>query len=322
MLAVRPRTAGSVVTATQVQVDGRDVRLTSPDKVLVAGGVTKRDLVEHWLLVGRAALAHGRGALVSARRAPDGPDGEAFFQKNAPRGMPEWVRTAEVARNDGSRVRHVVLEDVAHLVALVQFGTVEVHVSLTGVDQPDRPRELVIDLDPPDGADHALVRRATRRTLAVCDELGLPTRLKASGSSGFHVHVPVTAADLATVHDVAHGIASLLVHRHPDELTTELHKEDRGGRVLVDWFRNTGGATVVAPWSPRIIPGAPCAVPLDRAELSGADPRGWPVPAVRRRLAQRDDPWADDGVVATDLVEQRRTLADALRELDPTAPDA
>ena len=305
----------------EVEVDGHVVRLSSPDKVLVAGGVTKHDLVEHWLLVGRLTLDHCRDAPVSARRAPDGPDGELFFQKNVPSGMPDWVRTAAYDRREGGRTEHVVLADVAHLVALVQFGTVEVHVGLAPVDDRERPRELLLDLDPPGGSDHAVVRRATRRVLDLCDELGLPARLKTSGSKGFHVHVPVTGLDTEDVRMVAGALARVLAHRHGDELTTEFRKEDRGERVLVDWFRNSPGATAVAPWSPRALPGAPCAVPLDRDELAGADPRAWTVDAVRRRLAQKDDPWADDGVEPTDLRAEWPALRDALDEVGQRAPE-
>lgn len=272
----------------------RTVSLSSPDKELVRG-VTKRAFAEHWQRVGDMTLAACHGRLVSAKRAPDGPDGEVFFQKNAPQGMPGWISTARVPSDssDDGHVDHIVLDDVGHLLALAQFGTVEVHVSTWSVDDPWHPREIVLDLDPPPTAAVDAVRSAVHLTLALCDELGLPTLLKTTGSKGFHVHVPVTGCDQERARDAAELLAAELARRHPDELTTEFRKDDRRGRVLVDWWRNSGGATAVAVWSPRIADGAPCAVPIGRDEVDEVVPDQWRIADVPERLEDAGDPWAD-----------------------------
>ncbi|MGH3950573.1 MAG: non-homologous end-joining DNA ligase, partial [Pseudonocardiaceae bacterium] len=113
-----------------------------------------------------------------------------------------------------------------------------------------------------------------------------------------------------TAHDVARDLATLAADRHPDELTVAHRKRDRGDRVFVDWLRNARGQTVVVPYGVRARPGAPVAAPLDSDELSdGVDPRRWTVTNIRRRLAQRDDPWASPPP-GTDLVDARRHLAE------------
>lgn len=278
----------------EIEVAGRTVHLSSPDKELVRG-VTKLAFAEHWQRVGVRTLAQCHGRLVSGKRAPDGPDGDAFFQKNVPTGMPPWISTARVPSegSDEGHIDHVVLDDAGHLVALVQFGTVEVHVSTWSVDAPWQPREIVLDLDPPPDAPVDAVREAVHRTLALCDELDLPTMLKTTGSKGFHVHVPITDADQGLARNAAQLLADELATRHPDQLTTEFRKQDRRGRVLVDWWRNSGGATAIAVWSPRTAEGAPCAVPIHRDEVDAVLPDQWRLADVPQRLDEADDPWED-----------------------------
>lgn len=293
---------------TDVMAGDRTVSVSSPDKLLVRG-VPKLAFAEHWALVGERTLAHCHGRLVSAKRAPDGPDGDTFFQKNVPAGMPSWISTARVPSDssDDGHVDHVVLDDAGHLVALAQFGTVEVHVGIWSVDAPWQPREIVLDLDPPAGADVDDVRRAVRRTLALCDELELPTLLKTTGSKGFHVHVPCDEVDMDTARAAASALAEELARRHPNELTTEFRKQDRRGRVLVDWWRNSGGATAVAVWSPRVAAGAPCAVPVHRDEVDDVVPDQWRIADVPDRLADDGDPW-DAAPGPTDLSQVLEAL--------------
>lgn len=277
-----------------VEGGGRTVGVSSPEKELVRG-VTKLAFAEHWQRVGDMTVAACHGRLVTAKRAPDGVGGEVFFQKNLPSGMPSWISTARVpsSGSEDGHIDHLVLDDVGHLLALAQFGTVEVHVGTWSVDAPWQPREIVLDLDPPPGEPVEAVRAALHWTLELCDELGLPTHLKTTGSKGFHVHVPVAGCDQDRARNASEVLAAELARRHPDELTTEFRKEDRRGRVLVDWWRNSGGATAVGVWSPRLAPGAPCAVPIRRDEIDTVVPNQWGLHDVPARLAEAGDPWAE-----------------------------
>ena len=278
----------------EIEAGGRTVGLSSPDKDLVPD-VTKRAVAEHWRRVGAMTLAHCRGRVLTLKRAPDGAGGDVFYQKNAPAGLPPWISVARLPSDsaDDGYIEAIVLDDVGHLLALAQFGTVEVHVGMWSVDQPWQPREIVLDIDPPRGADITEVRQAVHWTLELCDELELPTLLKTTGSKGFHVHVPVTDCALERARDAAQMLADELARRHPDDLTTEFRKQERRGRVLVDWWRNSSGATAVAVWSPRVARGAPCAVPIHRDELDHVLPAQWPLHAVPQRLDEVGDVWQD-----------------------------
>jgi len=301
---------------TVVRVDGRELQITNADKVLFpAAGITKWQLVEHQLACGELMLPLIADRPVTLRRYPDGINGEDWFQKHLPPGLPTWVRRASVPRGAaGERIEQVVVDTMASLVYLANLAAIELHVGPSPVHEPDHPRELVFDLDPPPGAEPPVVRRATRRVRAVLDEFGMASRLKTTGSVGFHVHVPLDgAATQALARDVAKAIATIAVRRHPGELTIEHRRARRSGRVLVDWFRNSPAQTAIAPYSVRARPSAPVATPMDWSELSRTRPQRWTLTSLPRRLAQQGDVWAAP-IPASDLHELAPTIAEALAE--------
>ncbi|MFO7776728.1 MAG: non-homologous end-joining DNA ligase [Nitriliruptoraceae bacterium] len=301
---------------TVVRVDGRELRVTNPDKVLFpAAGITKRQLVAHQLTCAEVMLPLVADRPLTLRRYPDGIDGDGWFQKHPPPGLPSWVQRASIPRGSaGERIEHVVVDGVATLVYLANLAAIELHIGPAPVQEPDHPRELVVDLDPPPGAEPPVVRRATRRVQAVLDELGMASRLKTTGSAGFHVHVPLNgAATQALARDVAKAVATITARRHPGELTVEHRRARRTGRVLIDWFRNSPAQTAIAPYSVRARPSAPVATPMDWSELGRTQPQRWTITSLPRRLARQGDVWADP-VAASDLHELAPTIAAALAE--------
>lgn len=300
--------------STYRDVDGRRIPISNPDKVLFPEvGVTKGELVDHYEFCAALILAQIRGRPLTLLRYPDGIGTEGWFQKHAPAHLPSWISSASIGERGG--VEHIVAADAATLVYLANLAAIELHVGPAPASDPDRPDELVIDLDPPKGAEVAQVRRATRRCRDLLVELGVSPRLKTSGSSGFHVHVLLEGGgtqDLAR--GVARGIATVLAGRFPDELTTEHRIDRRRGRVFVDWLRNSPKQTFIAPYSVRARPTAPVATPMDFSELAGTDPRRWTIRSLRRRLAQRDDPWAGEPR-RVDLHRVAADLSSALAEV-------
>jgi bifunctional non-homologous end joining protein LigD len=288
-----------------------NVQITHPDKVLFPGdGITKGDLAAYYERVAEWMLPHVKNRPVSMQRFPDGIDGKGFFHKDIPDYFPDWVRRVEVPKANGS-VTHAVISNAATLVYLVGQNTVTPHVWLSRADRPWQPDRLVIDLDPPPGADFAAVRRAARWTGDLLSELGLSPFAQVTGSKGIHVWSPLRRrARFDDVRALCRDVGRVLAARHPDELTTEFRKANRGGRILVDTARNGYAQTAVPPYAVRPRPGGPVATPIAWEELSDPKlrPDRWTVGNIMRRLGARGDPWADISSYARGISRARRRI--------------
>ena len=207
-------------------------------------------------------------------------------------------------------MRHPVIDSADALRYVVNQGTVSIHLLGGTVERPDVPVELLIDLDPSID-DPAQVVEATGAVRGLLEDLSVTGFVKTTGSRGIHVHVPLRGdAGFDAVGALAHHLAGVLVDRHPDLLTVEFSKAERGDRLFVDVLRNAPAQHAVAPYTLRPRPGAPVAVPLAWDEIDGSwDPAGTPLRSLFRRLGSlRRDPWAD-------LEEHRVTAADIARRL-------
>ena len=290
------------------------VEITHPDKVLFPDdGITKADLASYYERVSEWMLPHVRARPVSMQRFPDGIAGQGFFHKNIPDHFPEWVRRVEVPKEDGT-VTHAITCDADTLVYLVGQNTITPHVWLSRADRVLQPDRLVVDLDPA-GRDFAAVRRAARRTGELLRELGLAPFAQVTGSKGIHVWAPVRRGPgFDELRAFARDVGAVLAERHADELTVEMRKAKREGRILIDVMRNGYAQTAVPPYAVRPRPLAPVATPIDWDELSDSKlrPDRWTVKNVLRRLAAKGDPWAEIQSHARGLSGPRRKLA-ALR---------
>jgi bifunctional non-homologous end joining protein LigD len=280
-------------------------RIVFPD-----AGITKGEVVGYYEAIGPTMLPHVAGRPLTLQRFPKGITAKGFMQKNAPDHFPPTIGRIEVPKQDGVTVYPVVTE--AHsLPYLANQGTITFHVWSTTVDHLETPDRIVFDLDPDEG-DLAGVRRAASLVKELLEDLGLDCVPVATGSKGYHVVAPVAPTiDYEQVSHATQAAATLLAQRHEDLLTVEFRKTNRRGRVFVDWLRNHGGATSVAPWSLRPRPGAPVAVPLAWDELAGTAPdavhlrdldhrRGDPLVAL-----MDDPPDATDAVAAIEaMVEE------------------
>lgn len=283
-----------------IEVDGHEIELSNRDKLFFPdAGITKGDLVDYYRRIAEVALPHYRDRPLSMQRFPDGIVAEGFFQKTAPDYFPEWIETAEVAKEDGS-VRHVIANSAATLVYLADQGMITPHLSLSRVDDIDSPDRLIFDLDPSDG-DFAKVQAAARHVRAALDELSAPAFVQTTGSRGLHVVVPLDrSAGFDVVREAAQRIAEKMAARLPDALTVAQRKARRGSRVYLDTGRNAYGQTAVAPYGVRARPGAPVATPLDWNEALAADmsPRKYTITNIFRRLGNKEDPWRGIGEAA------------------------
>ena len=236
---------------TNYQVGARTVEITHPDRVLFPDdGFTKADLAAYHHAVADVLVPHLADRPLMLQRFPSGIGRAGFYQKDAGRSTPNWIRTV-AARKEGGVVNHPMVDDAAALLALVNLGTVTFHRWPSRADELDRPDLLVIDLDPSTD-DFDDVRRAAGQARDVLEELDLAAYVQATGSRGLHVVSPLDrTASTDEVAAFAVGAARLLAARHPDELTVEFSKKARGRRLYLDAARNGWAQTVVSPYSVR-----------------------------------------------------------------------
>jgi bifunctional non-homologous end joining protein LigD len=260
-----------------------EVEVTRPDKLLWPdAGVTKRIYVDYLRAVAPLALPWLRARPLTLVRAPDGVEGERYFQKAISPYAPAWIRRVRVPAPSAKRdVDYVVCDDAQTLAWLGNQAALELHPAPVRVDRLDRPDLLLFDVDPPEEGFDAAAEVALA-TLEILDELGLAAGVKTTGGKGLHVVVPIERrAGGDDLRRAAARITDTLEARRPGSVTAEFRKVGRGDRVMIDPSRNSPGATFVAPYSPRARSGAPVSFPLTRDVLAaGVDPAAFTVRTV------------------------------------------
>ena len=269
------------------------VEISNPDKPLFPDGMTKADLARYYARVADVMLPHVRDRPVHMERYPDGIDGEAIQQKQAPRHFPDMVRRVRVPRRRGGSVDHVVIDKPQVLVYLADQACITPHVWLSRASALDNPDRLIFDLDP-SREDLRALRDCARALRGLLDDVGLRSHLATTGSRGMHVVVPLDrSASFDEARSFARAAARRVVDDDPHRFTVEQRKERRGDRIYIDTARNAYAQTAVAPYAVRALPGAPVATPLHWDELGRAQPRRFTARNLSRRLARTGDPWAD-----------------------------
>ncbi len=280
---------------TILELDGRDVRITSPDKVFFPErGETKLDLVRYYEAVREPLMATMGGRPVLLQRFPEGAGGSNFFQKRVPKDAPDWLQTAVVSTPNGTTSNALVVADLAHVAWAVNLGCLGFHVWPYLAADPDHTDELRIDLDPTPGISFDEVREGARRVKALLDELGLVGSPKTTGGDGLHVYLRLEPRwDSIQVRACAVALARELERRHPDLLTAAWWKEERGRRVFVDFNQNSPHKTVFGAWSVRPLPGGQASAPFTWDELDTIDPAAMTIATLPARVKEQGDPWAD-----------------------------
>ncbi|MBV1852314.1 non-homologous end-joining DNA ligase [Catellatospora tritici] len=279
--------------AEVLEVGGREVTITNPDKVVfAASGLTKLDLVRYYLGVADGALRGVRGRPMILKRFVKGIDEEAFFQKRAPEKRPDWIEVAELRYASGTSAEEVVVRDAAALAWVVNLGCVDLNPHPVQAEDLDHPDELRIDLDPMPGSDWPQILDVAQVAREVLEEHGLTAWPKTSGSRGFHIYARV-APDWTypQVRLAAEAVAREVEHRVPDLATSRWWKEDREG-VFVDFNQNAKDRTVASAYSVRATPDARVSTPLDWDEVPTCRAERFTLSTVAARFAERGDPWA------------------------------
>lgn len=281
--------------AAELEVDGRRVTLSSPDKVLFAErGETKLDLARYYLRVGEPLMAAMGGRPVLLQRFPEGAGGTSFFQKRVPSTAPTWLRTTVVSTPNGTESRALVIDDLAHVVWAVNLACLGFHVWPSRADRPDVADELRLDLDPQPGTGFDHIRQAAGALRSLLEEVGMTGYPKTTGNRGLHVYVRLQPRyDSYQVRAAAVAVARELERRRPDLVTAAWWKEERGRRVFVDFNQNAPHKTVFGAWSVRARPGAQVSTPLTWQEVERFHPDELTMASVPALIAERGDPWAD-----------------------------
>lgn len=306
--------------AITLDIGGTPVKVSNPDKIFFAKrGETKLDLIRYYQAVAEPLLSVMRDRPVMLERYPDGASGKSFFQKRVPASAPPWLTTTRVATPNGTASDALVAVDLAHLIWAVNLGCLGFHVWPVRAATPDIADELRIDLDPSPGVGFPQVQDAAIATRELLDELGIEAHLKTSGSRGLHVYVTLLPRwDGYQVRAAAVALARLLERRHPDLITAQWWKEERGKRVFVDYNQNAPHKTVFGAWCVRPRVGAQVSTPISWDELATVEPDALTIATVPARFAEHGDPWA--GVNARPqslepLIEQsQRDLAAGLMD--------
>ena len=278
---------------TMVEVAGREVKITNPDKVFfTTRGETKLDLVNYYLAVGDRIMAAVGGRPQLLQRFPDGASGKSFYQKRVPKGAPDWLQTTTVSTPNGTTSNAMVAADLAHLIWAVNMGCLGFHGWPFLAAEPGITDELRIDLDPTPGTGFDDVRWAAHAVRDLLEDLGLSGYCKTTGSKGIHIYVRLERRwDGFSVRAAAVALARELERRHPDRLTAAWWKEERGQRIFVDFNQNAPHKTVFGAWSVRSRVGAQVSAPITWDELATVHPDDMTMPVVMERMGL-DDPWA------------------------------
>ncbi|MEZ5167569.1 MAG: non-homologous end-joining DNA ligase [Acidimicrobiales bacterium] len=277
-----------------LEVDGVEARVTSPDKVFFPKrGETKLDLVEYYLAVATPFMRAVGGRPLLLERYPDGAQGKSFFQKRVPKGAPDWVRTVEVSTPNGTTSNALIAHDMAHIVWAVNMGCLGFHVWPYRADDPAHADELRIDLDPQPGTTFDDVRAAALLVKELLDEVGIVAFPKTSGSKGIHLYVRLEPRwDSYQVRYAAVALARELQRRHPERLTCEWWKEERGARVFVDFNQNAPHKTVFGAWSVRPRVGGQVSTPITWDDVADVQPEDLTLATVPQHVIRHGDAWA------------------------------
>ncbi len=289
--------------AEEFEVDGRAVRVSSPDKPYFAElGITKRDVVTYFLSVGPGILGALRERPTTLERWPGGVfegaklstradnRGDAFYQKRVPKGAPDYVETARITFPSGRPADEVCPTELAVVVWAANLGTLTFHPWPVTRADVDRPDQLRIDLDPQPGTDFADAVAMAHEARALLEELGMVGFPKTSGGRGVHLYVPVEPRwTFVEARRAVIAFGRELERRRPDRITTKWWKEERGERIFLDYNQMARDRTIASAYSIRPTPRALVSAPLTWDELDDARPEDFSALTMPARFAEVGD---------------------------------
>ncbi|MGI6642746.1 MAG: non-homologous end-joining DNA ligase [Bacillota bacterium] len=279
------------------QIGERKVQLTNLDKIYwPKDGYAKSDLVRYYSEMAHYILPHLKDRPLSLVRYPSGIHEAGFYQKDAPQGMPDWVRIAPVySKEKESYTNFILCDNLETLVWMANSGVIEINPWLSTYERPDQPDFAVFDIDPSQGATWDDVRIVAKMVRSLLDELGLQGFPKVSGATGVHIYVPIEAKySYKQVSEFVGWGASLIRDAYPQKVTLERKIKDRTGKVYIDYPQNARGQTITSVYGVRASDGAPVSMPINWEELDDpqVNPQAWNIKNALARVSQKGDIFA------------------------------
>jgi bifunctional non-homologous end joining protein LigD len=283
-----------------VRVDGRQLTLSNLDKVLYPQtGFTKGELIDYYTRIAPVLLPHVADRPMTVKRYPDGVEAPLFYQKNAPRGTPDWVRTVRLPAPGSTKNRemidYIVVDGLATLVWLANSAAVELHVPqwrVTAADPAPRTDLIVFDLDPGPPATIEQCSTVALMLREVLQQDGLEPVVKTSGSKGMQLSAAIATDDPEAPSRYAKALAQELERQHPELVVSRMAKALRPGKVFVDWSQNNPAKTTVAAYSLRARPTPTASTPLDWDEVRPGAAPSYTAVEVLERVGTRGDLYA------------------------------
>ena len=264
-----------VASVGKEKVTVMDVNISHPERIIYPGTqISKVEVVRYYERVGKLMLPFVANRPLAIIRAPEGIGGQTFFQKSFPKYVPPHVLQSEL--KDGTMVFHI--KNVKGLIALAQFGAIEIHPWGSRLDQPDKPDFLIWDLDPDEAVPWEEVLGAAILIRDFLAGYGLDTLLKTSGGKGLHLMLHIRRThEWDVMKAFTKAVAARIAELNPRRFITTASKAKRKGRIFIDWLRNGKGSTCVAPWSLRARSHAPISMPIDWAKLESTTAAGFTI---------------------------------------------
>ena len=296
--------------STVLSFEGREVRITHPDKLYFSQArISKLDLVRYYLSVAPGAVAGIQDRPIVLKRFVNGAEAEAFYQKRAPAQRPRWLRTVTLSFPSGRTAEEIVVDDAAGLAWIVNLGCIELHPHPVRSSNLAHPDELRIDLDPGPGVNWTDVCHVALEVKGFLEEVGLRGWPKTSGSRGMHVNVRIEPRwTFAEVRRAAVALSRAVERRVPALASSKWWKEERHG-VFLDYNQNAKDRTTCSAYSVRPLPDARVSTPLHWHEVPDCDPADFTIFTIPERFAKIGNPHADMDA-APGLLEKLLELAE------------
>lgn len=237
-----------------VTIDAQQLSLSNLEKELYpASGFTKAHVLEYYRRISTFIIPHLQGRALTLKRYPDGVGKEYFFEKRCPPHHPQWVQTAEIRRDEAEPMTVCLVNDPATLIWVANLASLELHVPLARAGSPGTPDAVVFDLDPGEPADLLACCKVALLIRDLLSRLRLATYVKSSGQKGLHVYLPLNRSDttFADTKEFSRSVAIILQKNYPELVTAKMAREERSGKVFINWSQNDAAKTMVCTYSLR-----------------------------------------------------------------------